>query len=64
MIQPDNAGQVTPQRGKASQVTPQQDKAVRPFRIDIPEEQLVDLRRRIAAMQWPDKCRCLGRSES
>jgi pimeloyl-ACP methyl ester carboxylesterase len=29
--------------------------AVRPFRIDVPEEALVDLRRRVAAMRWPDK---------
>src|SRR3712207_2238013 len=28
---------------------------VRPFRIDVPEEDLVDLRRRIAATQWPEK---------
>jgi pimeloyl-ACP methyl ester carboxylesterase len=26
---------------------------LRPFRIDIPDEQLVDLRRRIAATRWP-----------
>src|SRR5687768_17874556 len=29
--------------------------AVRPFRIDVPEEDLVDLRRRIADTQWPEK---------
>src|SRR5439155_13966086 len=29
--------------------------AVRPFRVDIPEEQLVDLRRRIAATRWPER---------
>jgi pimeloyl-ACP methyl ester carboxylesterase len=28
---------------------------VRPFRIDVPEEELVDLRRRIAATRWPSK---------
>jgi pimeloyl-ACP methyl ester carboxylesterase len=28
---------------------------VRPFHIDVPEEDLVDLRRRIAATQWPEK---------
>ena len=28
---------------------------IRPFRVDIPEEKLTDLRRRIAATQWPDK---------
>jgi pimeloyl-ACP methyl ester carboxylesterase len=31
------------------------DSAIRPFKINIPEEQLVDLRRRIAATRWPDK---------
>jgi pimeloyl-ACP methyl ester carboxylesterase len=29
--------------------------AVSPFRIDVPEEDLGDLRRRIAATQWPEK---------
>src|SRR3954466_9485437 len=28
---------------------------IRPFHVDIPEERLVDLRRRIAATQWPEK---------
>jgi pimeloyl-ACP methyl ester carboxylesterase len=29
--------------------------AIRPFHIAIPEEQLVDLRRRIAGTRWPDR---------
>src|SRR5829696_10216376 len=29
--------------------------AVRPFRIDVPEEDLVDLRQRIAATRWPER---------
>jgi pimeloyl-ACP methyl ester carboxylesterase len=29
--------------------------AIRPFRVDIPEEAIADLRRRIAATRWPDK---------
>src|SRR5512138_2351000 len=29
--------------------------AIRPFRINIPEDQLVDLNRRIAATRWPDR---------
>ena len=29
--------------------------AIRPFRINIPEEDLIDLRRRLAAMRWPEK---------
>jgi pimeloyl-ACP methyl ester carboxylesterase len=28
---------------------------IRPFRVNVPEEQLVDLRRRVAATRWPDK---------
>jgi hypothetical protein len=28
---------------------------IRPFRVDIAEEQLTDLRLRIAATRWPDK---------
>jgi hypothetical protein len=28
---------------------------IRPFRINVPEEELADLRRRIAATRWPDK---------
>jgi pimeloyl-ACP methyl ester carboxylesterase len=29
--------------------------AIRPFRVDMPEEAIADLRRRIAATVWPDK---------
>src|SRR5438067_11061426 len=29
--------------------------AVRPFRVDMPEEAIADLRRRIAAARWPSK---------
>jgi pimeloyl-ACP methyl ester carboxylesterase len=32
-----------------------QAQAVRPFRADVPEAALVDLRRRIAATRWPDR---------
>jgi pimeloyl-ACP methyl ester carboxylesterase len=28
---------------------------IRPFRIEVPEEQLVDLRRRVLATRWPDR---------
>src|SRR4051812_40633873 len=28
---------------------------IRPFHIDVPEEELTDLRRRIAATRWPEK---------
>jgi pimeloyl-ACP methyl ester carboxylesterase len=29
--------------------------AIRPFRVNVPDEALVDLRRRIAATQWPEQ---------
>ncbi|SES76456.1 epoxide hydrolase family protein [Geodermatophilus poikilotrophus] len=29
--------------------------AIRPFHVDVPEEQLTDLRRRIAATRWPEE---------
>jgi pimeloyl-ACP methyl ester carboxylesterase len=32
-----------------------EDDAIRPFRVNVPEEALVDLRRRIAATRWPDR---------
>src|SRR6201991_1544504 len=31
------------------------DNAIRPFKINVPQEQLDDLRRRIAATRWPDR---------
>jgi pimeloyl-ACP methyl ester carboxylesterase len=31
------------------------DAAIRPFRIEVPEEALVDLRRRLTATRWPDQ---------
>ena len=32
-----------------------QGSTIQPFRISVPLEQLVDLRRRIAATRWPDR---------
>ncbi len=29
--------------------------AIRPFRVNVPEEDLADLRARIAATRWPDR---------
>ena len=44
------------QSATSQQSTPAADKeAIRPFKFSIPEEKLVDLRRRIAATQWPEK---------
>jgi pimeloyl-ACP methyl ester carboxylesterase len=38
---------------RSADVSP--ETAIRPFRVDVPEEDLVDLRRRITATQWPEK---------
>ena len=32
-----------------------EDSTIHPFHIDVPEEELADLRRRIAATRWPEK---------
>jgi pimeloyl-ACP methyl ester carboxylesterase len=37
--------------------------AIRPFHIDIPEADLVDLRRRLAATRWPEKETVAGDSQ-
>src|SRR5262249_38394483 len=31
------------------------DEAIRPFRVNVPEADVADLRRRVAATRWPDK---------
>jgi len=37
--------------------------AIRPFRINVPEEALVDLRRRVLATRWPDRETVTDRSQ-
>ena len=36
-------------------VTEHDDAAIRPFRVDVPDRALSDLRRRVAATQWPER---------
>ena len=36
---------------------------IRPFQVDVPEEALADLRRRIAATRWPSKELVADRSQ-
>ena len=38
-----------------SEVSTPASAAVRPFRVDVPEAELADLRRRIAATRWPER---------
>ena len=46
LISLSNAQSNTPQTGQDS---------IRPFKVKVPEQDLVELRRRIAATRWPDK---------
>ncbi len=41
--------------GHAQPVAAADDTSIRPFHVNIPDEAIVDLRRRIAATRWPDK---------
>src|ERR1700691_2208970 len=34
---------------------PEEDSTVRPFRVDVPEVELTDLRKRINATRWPER---------
>src|SRR6267143_7276359 len=47
------ANTTTSTAGAATAVA--EDTAIRPFHITVPEEALVDLRRRIAATRWPER---------
>jgi pimeloyl-ACP methyl ester carboxylesterase len=40
---------------EAAPIAGADDMSIRPFRVDVPEAALVDLRRRIAATRWPEK---------
>ena len=43
--------------------TPTEDTAIRPFRVNVSDEALTDLRRRILATRWPDKETVADRSQ-
>src|SRR6476646_7864844 len=52
------------QTSAAQQTDERADKnAIRPFHINIPEEELADLRRRIVATRWPEKELVADRSQ-
>src|SRR5688572_5051036 len=42
-------------RGREAAAAGEGPDAIRPFRVNVPEEQLADLRRRIAATKWPER---------
>src|SRR5690242_14746675 len=39
----------------AAGVPPATGDAIRPFRVDVPERDLIDLRRRVLVTRWPDR---------
>ena len=41
----------------------QADSTIRPFHVDVPEEALTELRRRLAASRWPSKELATDRSQ-
>src|SRR5215213_4432852 len=51
----NTAGLITPSRSTGGVQPMETHPAVRPFRVDVPEEDLDDLRRHIAATRWPSK---------
>src|SRR5688572_30488082 len=51
----NTAGLITPSRSTGGVQPMETHPAVRPFRVDVPEEDLDDLRRRILAARWPTK---------
>jgi pimeloyl-ACP methyl ester carboxylesterase len=51
------------QTREAHMSVPAEDNTVRPFQIQVPEEDLSDLRRRIAAVRWPSKELVADRSQ-
>ena len=47
----------------ALRISAAESDAIRPVRVNIPEEQLVDLRRRVGATRWPDRETVMDRSQ-
>ncbi|GJG97546.1 epoxide hydrolase [Cupriavidus pauculus] len=52
-IQPAAAADAAPKAVAATRVNA--DESIRPFHVHVPQSQLDDLRKRIAATRWPDK---------
>ena len=49
------AAAVVPDAARAQPAVTEGDTAIRPFRVEIPDAALADLRRRLAATRWPDR---------
>src|SRR5215216_3103835 len=59
----NTAGLITPSCSTGGVQPMETHPAVRPFRVDVPEEDLDDLRRRIAATLWPSRELVADRSQ-
>jgi Epoxide hydrolase N terminus len=57
-LQKETTAQLAPASGAAAE-----DTTIRPFRVNVPEDALVDLRRRLAATRWPDQETVTDRSQ-
>jgi pimeloyl-ACP methyl ester carboxylesterase len=51
----DDAAPSQPSNRGESRMATTEDKSIRPFRIEVPEADLADLRRRIYATKWPER---------
>src|SRR5262249_21179651 len=54
---------ITPSRREVVMSTTETGTEIRPFHVEIPEERLEDLRRRIAATRWPTRELVADRSQ-
>ena len=52
---PEGVGVVRPRPGCPRSTTSRAGTEIRPFHVDVPDEELEDLRRRIAATRWPSR---------
>jgi pimeloyl-ACP methyl ester carboxylesterase len=53
----------TPGPGPATTAAAAEDTTIRPFHVDVPEEELAELRRRITSARWPHKELVADRSQ-
>ena len=51
------------QTSASASIQVNEDKSIRPFRIQVPEEAITDLRRRIRETRWPEKETVSDRSQ-
>ena len=55
LAEPTDARAASSQPENKGSSSANEDSSIRPYRINVPQADLVDLRRRIAATRWPEK---------